>query len=122
MGLPRRSAHAKAGQGIDLLGFITRVVPERSFPAIDGSRIRTLLIIKLSSIGDVVHALPVASALKRTYPSLHITWAVEDWTAALVQGHPAVDRVVVLPNMSSWPSRPAAWMGALGAAIRALRR
>lgn len=59
-----------------------------------------MLIVKLSSIGDVVHALPVATALKRASPRTRISWAVESWTAPLVCGHPAIDRVVVFPPMT----------------------
>ena len=109
------------GQGIDLLGSITRVLPERPPPRIDGSRVERLLILKLSSIGDVVHALPTASAIKRAFPSLRITWAIEEWTAPLVAGHPAVDRIVVFPTMVKWPSSPAHWVRRLTAAVRELR-
>lgn len=109
------------GQGVDLFGTLMRVRPERLAPAIDGSGLRHVLIVKLSSIGDVVHALPVASALKRRYPSIRITWAVEQWTAPLVDRHPAVDRVVVFPAMVKWPARPGVWWSEMRAAVRALR-
>src|SRR5258708_18394281 len=109
------------GQGIDLLGAATRIRPERPPPFIDGSHLRTLLLVKLSSIGDVVHALPTASAIKRAYPSLRVTWAVEEWTAPLVASHPAVDRVVIFPTLVAWPSRPAPWTRQLRAAIRDLQ-
>src|SRR5262245_5311951 len=109
------------GQGIDLLGSLTRIRPERPPPFIDGSRLRTLLVIKLSSIGDVVHGLPAASAIKRAYPSLRVTWAVEEWTAPLVADHPAVDRAVVFPTLVAWPSHPATWTRELRAAIRELQ-
>jgi heptosyltransferase I len=87
------------GQGIDLLGGFLRIVPERRAPPIDGSTVKRVLIVKLSSIGDVVHALPVASALKDADPSRHIAWAVDRWTAPLVTGHPAIDRVLVGPSV-----------------------
>ena len=109
------------GQGVDILGTLTRVRAERPAPAIDGSALRHVLIVKLSSIGDVVHSLPVACALKRRYPSLRITWAIEHWTAPLVTGHPAVDRVVVFPTMVKWPESPGGWWSDLRAAVRALR-
>jgi heptosyltransferase-1 len=109
------------GQGVDLIGTLTRVRPERIAPAIDGASLRSVLIVKLSSIGDVVHALPVASALKRRYPSIRITWAIEQWTAPLVVGHPAIDRVVVFPTMVKWPERPGAWWSQMQAAVRNLR-
>lgn len=109
------------GQGLDLLGALTRVWPERAPRAIDGASLRHVLIVKLSSIGDVIHALPVASALKRRYPSLRITWAVECWTAPLVDRHRAIDRVVVFPAMTAWPDRRGAWWSEMRAAVRALR-
>ena len=36
-----------------------------------------ICIVKLSSIGDVVHALPVAAALRRKFPTAYIAWAVQ---------------------------------------------
>jgi lipopolysaccharide heptosyltransferase I len=53
-------------------------------------------IVKLSSLGDVVHALPVASALRRHFADLHLTWIVEAREAALLAGHPDVDALVVV--------------------------
>lgn len=110
------------GQGIDLVGSITRIVAERPPPPIDLARVRSVLIIKLSSVGDVVHALPVATALKRSAPLLRITWAVEAWTAPLVAGHPAIDRVVIFPAMVKWPSDRSLWIRDFRAAVRELRR
>src|SRR5215467_11718717 len=109
------------GQGIDLLGAVTRLVPARPPPPIDGSRLRSVLIVKLSSIGDVVHALPAASALKRTFPDLRVSWAVEEWTAPLVAAHPAIDRLVVFPTLGHRPARRSGRMGGLRAAVRDLR-
>src|SRR5215831_17785724 len=108
------------GHGIDLIGSITRIWPERPPPAIDGSRLQSLLIIKLSSIGDVVHALPVASSLRRSFPSLRITWAIEQWTAPIVRSHQAVDRVVVFPTMVTWPADPAGWLRQFKQAVHEL--
>lgn len=110
------------GQGIDLIGTVTRVAPERPAPAIDGETLRRILIVKLSSIGDVIHALPLATALKRRYPAVHITWAIERWTAPLVTAHPAIDRIVVFPTMARWPVRPRLWWSELRRAIDDLRR
>lgn len=110
------------GQGVDIFGTLTRIRPERVPPPIDGAAIRHALIVKLSSIGDVIHALPVASALKRRYPSMRITWAAERWTAPLVEGHPAIDRVVAFPPMMTWPASPAAWWSDFRASVRELRR
>lgn len=73
----------------------------RAAPRLDYSRIGRLLIVKLSSIGDVVHALPAACALRRRYPSARITWLVEEPAAPLLVGHPAIDRVVTAPAIRS---------------------
>jgi len=54
-----------------------------------------ILIVKLSAIGDVIHTLPALNVLRRQYPGAHITWLVEEAAAGLLQGHPALDRVLV---------------------------
>lgn len=56
---------------------------------------QNVLIVKLSAIGDVVHALPVAQAIKEAYPSAHITWVVEPPAYDIVAGSPAIDEVIV---------------------------
>lgn len=89
-------------------------------PHIDPSRLTRLLIVKLSSIGDVVHALPVAVALRQRYQQAHISWAAEEWTAPLLRGHPAIDRIVVFPTMR-WGSFDPKWMQLYWQAVRRLR-
>jgi lipopolysaccharide heptosyltransferase I len=54
-------------------------------------------IVRLTSLGDVVHTLPVAGALRRHDPSMHLVWIVEERERALVLDNPAVDEVVVAP-------------------------
>jgi len=49
----------------------------------------------LSAIGDAVHVLPVANALKRVWPETRITWIVQPVAHALVAGHDAIDELVV---------------------------
>ncbi|MEW6260628.1 MAG: lipopolysaccharide heptosyltransferase I [Thermodesulfobacteriota bacterium] len=60
-----------------------------------------ILIVKLSAIGDVLHTLPALNALRQTFPDARITWLVEEAAAALVEGHPALDRVLVC-RRKSW--------------------
>lgn len=67
-----------------------------------------VLIVKTSSMGDVVHALPVASDVARALPGVAIDWVVEESFAALPRLHPAVSRVV--------PIALRRWRGALAAA------
>ncbi len=52
-----------------------------------------ILIVKTSSLGDVIHALPVVSDLRREYPAYAIDWCVEESFAAIPRLHPAVERV-----------------------------
>ncbi len=54
-----------------------------------------ILIVKLSAIGDVIHTLPALNAIRRHFPHAQITWLVEEAAAGLLEGHPALDRVLV---------------------------
>jgi heptosyltransferase-1 len=64
----------------------------------DNSRI---LIVKPSSLGDVVHALPVLAALKKQYPNCTVDWVVASELAGLIDGHPELDKVWTI-NKSRW--------------------
>src|SRR5437763_1276090 len=63
--------------------------------------LRRVLIIRLSSIGDVIHALPVSAALGEAYPHLELTWLVEEMSAEVVTGNPYLKEVIVIPR-SRW--------------------
>ncbi|SEO72850.1 glycosyltransferase family 9 protein [Propionispora vibrioides] len=56
---------------------------------------RNILIVKLSAIGDVIHALPVAHALKQCYPEARITWVVEKPAYDLLTNNPDIDEIIV---------------------------
>ncbi|HET7232670.1 MAG TPA: glycosyltransferase family 9 protein [Longimicrobium sp.] len=56
---------------------------------------RHVCIVLLTGLGDVVHGLPLANALKDDDPTRRITWVVEPMPAPLLAGHPSIDRVVV---------------------------
>jgi heptosyltransferase-1 len=53
-----------------------------------------ILLIKTSSLGDVVHNLPVVSDILRHAPDAQIDWVVEESFAAIARMHPAVRRVI----------------------------
>ena len=75
-----------------------------------------ILLVKLSSFGDVLHALPTLEALRDAYPTAHITWLVEAAYAPLLSGHPALDAVWIAPRL-----RPAEFFsGSNPAALRRL--
>jgi heptosyltransferase-1 len=57
---------------------------------------KSILIVKLSSIGDVIHALPVATALRRRFPGARITWLVSRKAREIVSGHPHLDQILVV--------------------------
>jgi heptosyltransferase I len=75
-----------------------------------------ILLVKLSSFGDVLHALPTLEALRIAYPSARITWLVEAAYAPLLSGHPALDEVWIAPRL-----RPGEFLsGSNPAALRRL--
>ena len=49
---------------------------------------RRILIIKLGSIGDVVHTLPALADLKRSFPDAEIDWLVESKARVILNGQP----------------------------------
>jgi heptosyltransferase I len=56
---------------------------------------KNILIIKLSAIGDVIHALPVVHALKKRYPASKISWIVERPAYDLLKGNPNIDDIII---------------------------
>lgn len=67
-------------------------------------RPQRILIVRLSAIGDVIHGLPLLVALRIRFPHAEIAWLVEDKTAMLLNGHPALDRLIIVKKswMKSW--------------------
>jgi lipopolysaccharide heptosyltransferase I len=59
---------------------------------------RSLVIVKLSSIGDVLHGVPVAVAAKRAFPDCRVGWVVEGRAADVLAGHPAIDHLFRMPR------------------------
>ncbi|MFP4017206.1 MAG: lipopolysaccharide heptosyltransferase I [Halanaerobiales bacterium] len=57
-----------------------------------------ILLVRLSAIGDVIHAMPVAHAVKQKYPLAEINWLVEDRVAGLVDLNPYIDNIIVMPR------------------------
>jgi heptosyltransferase I len=56
---------------------------------------RSIAIVMMTALGDAVHVLPVASALKRRWPDTPITWVVQPAAYSLMHGHPAIDEFIV---------------------------
>ena len=65
---------------------------------------RSIVFVKLSAIGDVLHGIPAAVVARRAFPSARIGWVVEGRAADVLAGHPAVDHLFRLPRgwLKSW--------------------
>lgn len=66
-----------------------------------------ILLVRTSSLGDLVHALPVLAALRRHLPRARLGWVVEEPFAPLLAGHPDLDHLIVV-RLRRWGRRPAA--------------
>src|SRR6266536_1551621 len=53
-----------------------------------------ILIVKLGSIGDIVHTLPALAALRHAMPSAEISWVVERRAAEILKDNPIIDRLI----------------------------
>jgi heptosyltransferase I len=71
-----------------------------------------ILVVRLGSMGDLIHALPAVATLKHSFPGSRLTWMVEARWAELLEGNVFVDRVVVLERKN---------LGGIWRALRELR-
>ncbi len=62
----------------------------------DEKEIRKILIIRLSALGDTIHTLPLAYALKKQYPNTLIDWIVEDKASKFIINNPLINKVFVI--------------------------
>jgi lipopolysaccharide heptosyltransferase I len=83
---------------------------------------RCVLIIRLGAVGDVVHTLPLASAIRGAWPGARIVWAAEPSPARLLQGNPDLDEVLIV-DTRAWRRRlPGGGLSILRRDLRAIRR
>ena len=63
-----------------------------------------ILIVRLGALGDIVHTVPAAAALRRAFPDARIDWVVDARHAAFAHLVTAVDRVITLeqPAVGAW--------------------
>jgi heptosyltransferase I len=59
-----------------------------------------ILLIKLSSIGDVVHTLPAFSAIRQALPNAEISWVVEKGSAEILRHNPLISKLVEIDTRS----------------------
>lgn len=68
------------------------------------------LIVKTSSLGDILHAFSVISYLRQKFPNSTIDWAVEKGNAPLLTSHPEIDNVFLI-DTKSWRKEIKNWGG-----------
>jgi heptosyltransferase-1 len=56
------------------------------------------LLLKPSSLGDIVHTLPAVAALRAGFPAAHLTWMVNPEWAPLLRGNPHLDDLLIFPR------------------------
>ncbi len=83
---------------------------------------RKILIIRLSSLGDILHTLPAFESLRATNPTAQIDWLVEQRMAFLLSAVEGIDRIITIDTarLKSHPATREAW-GQTFASIRRLR-
>lgn len=64
-----------------------------------------IVLVRLSALGDIVHAWPLADAIRAARPEAHLTWVVEEPLMSLVEGHPAVDSILTVAT-KRWRKQP----------------
>jgi lipopolysaccharide heptosyltransferase I len=63
--------------------------------------IKKILIVKPSSLGDIVHSLPFLYSIRNRFPDAEIHWLVAKGLEGLLQGHPMISRLHVI-NKDGW--------------------
>ena len=74
-----------------------------------------ILLVRTSALGDVVHCLPVLTALRRHLPDARLGWVVEEAMAPVLAGHPDLDEILTV-RLRHWSKRPFS-----GGTVRELR-
>src|SRR4051794_37476815 len=59
-----------------------------------------VLIVKLSAIGDIVHTLPAAAAIRANFPDAEISWVAEERSAEILRDSPVIDHLVTVDTRS----------------------
>src|SRR5262249_26389698 len=57
-----------------------------------------ILVVKLSSIGDVVHTLPAVAELRQAHPDARISWVVDVRASAILKESPAIDELIEIDS------------------------
>jgi len=82
--------------------------------------VENILIVKLSSIGDVVHSLPFLEVVKEQFPHARIDWLVEEAASQVLKGHSAIDRIIV-SKRKSWQKKVFKGLGCISVLREAIQ-
>ena len=82
---------------------------------------KRVLIVKVTSLGDIVQALPVVADIKRAFPGVQVDWAADEAFAELVHWSESVDRVLCAPLRRFKKARRWSDFKAIWASIAELR-
>ena len=77
--------------------------------------LRKILVIKPSSLGDIVHSLPFLNVLRDSFPKAEIHWIIARGLEGLLEGHPMINKLWII-NKDDWKRIKGA-----GATIKELR-
>jgi heptosyltransferase-1 len=80
---------------------------------------KNVLLVKMSSLGDVIHNFPAVSDIRRVRSDLRVHWVVEEQYVPLVALHPGVSRILPIA-LRRW--RRSAWAAATWREWRAFRK
>jgi len=84
---------------------------------------KRVLLVRLGSMGDIIHALPVLTTLKENFPHWEVDWLVERRWRGLLEGNPYLTRLLEFDTLG-WRAAPfssATW-AEFGNALRSLRQ
>ena len=82
---------------------------------------KRILIVKVTSLGDIVETLPVVTDLRRAFPSAQVDWAADAAFADIIRWNPAVSRVLSAPLRKFKKARNWNDLKDIGASIGELR-
>src|SRR5207248_8678398 len=67
-----------------------------------------ILVIRLSAMGDIIHALPAVASLKKSFPESSLAWLVAPKWMPLLEGNPHIDELVPF-HRHDLPGLKASW-------------
>ncbi|HWG47939.1 MAG TPA: glycosyltransferase family 9 protein [Gemmataceae bacterium] len=92
-------------------------MPGRSRPPLFACTAERIALLKPSALGDIIHSLPVLTALRQRFPHAHITWVVNQAYEPLLHGHRDLDDTLPFDRRASHRG----WRAAAQSSLRFLK-